>query len=87
MEAVMTALEAVMVACFGISWPFSVVKSYKARTTKGKSFIFLAAIWIGYIFGIAGKIIKGISDGYFTYVFYFYVFNLAVVTADIFFYF
>ena len=26
-----------MVICFGISWPLSVYKSYKARTTLGKS--------------------------------------------------
>ena len=29
-----------MVICFGISWPLSVYKSYKARTTLGKSLIF-----------------------------------------------
>ena len=31
-------LEMVMIVCFGISWPLSVYKSYKARTAKGKSF-------------------------------------------------
>ncbi len=87
MDIFVTAFEAVMVACFGLSWPFSVVKSYKARTVKGKSLIFLFAIWVGYIFGIAGKIIKGVTDDGFTYVFYFYIFNLIVVSADLVLYF
>ena len=29
--------EVVMIVSFGASWPMNVIKSYKARTTKGKS--------------------------------------------------
>ena len=29
--------EAMMVVSFGLSWPLSIRKSYKARSTKGKS--------------------------------------------------
>ena len=29
-------LETVMMICFGISWPLSVYKSYKARSAAGK---------------------------------------------------
>lgn len=29
-------LEAMMVLSFGISWPASIIKSYRARTAKGK---------------------------------------------------
>ncbi len=81
------AFETVMVACFGISWPFSVAKSYRARTTRGKSLVFLLAIWIGYIFGVAGKIMQAVELGSVAYVFYFYVFNLIVVSADLILYF
>ena len=47
--------EIIMVLCFGASWPFNVMKSYKARTTKGKSLLFLCLIFFGYIAGIASK--------------------------------
>ena len=34
-------LEITMIVSFGASWPLNVIKSYKARTTKGKSLTFL----------------------------------------------
>ena len=34
------ALESLMLILFGISWPFSIAKSYKSRTNKGKSIVF-----------------------------------------------
>lgn len=33
-------LEIMMIASFGVSWPLNVIKSYKSRTTKGKSLPF-----------------------------------------------
>ena len=83
MGAVISAFEAVMLVCFGVSWPVSVVKSYRARTTKGKSIIFLFAIWVGYIFGLAGKILLSVESGEIPYVLYIYAFNLIVVSMDL----
>jgi hypothetical protein len=37
-------LEIIMIVSFGASWPMNVVKSYKARTAKGKSVAFLYLI-------------------------------------------
>jgi hypothetical protein len=71
--------EAIMVICFGLSWPLSVWKSYKSRTAKGKSLLFEVFICLGYISGIAGKII----NGNITYVFIFYIINISMVTIDI----
>ena len=34
-------LEVLMMLAFGASWPFNVVKSYNARTAKGKALPFL----------------------------------------------
>ena len=34
-------LEVIMIVSFGASWPLNVIKSYKARTTKGKSLAFI----------------------------------------------
>lgn len=74
--------EAIMVICFGLSWPLSVYKSWKSRTAKGKSLLFEIFIWIGYVFGIVGKIITGNI----TYVFVFYVINVLMVSIDIIFF-
>ena len=49
-------LEIIMIVSFGASWPMNVVKSYKARTAKGKSVAFLALILFGYVAGIISKL-------------------------------
>lgn len=72
-------LEAAMVILFGVSWPTSIIKSYRARTAKGKSLLFLCFIFFGYVCGIAAKLISGNI----TYVFAFYVLNLVMVGADV----
>ena len=48
-------LEVLMIVSFGASWPLNVIKSYKSRTTKGKSLAFLCLIVFGYIAGIISK--------------------------------
>ena len=73
-------LEILMVVCFGCSWPMNVRKSYLARTTKGKSLGFLIMICIGYVCGIASKIIGG---SFKWYVMFFYVLNLFMVSLDV----
>ena len=73
-------LESLMVVCFGCSWPMNVRKSYLARTTKGKSLGFLIMICIGYVCGIASKVISG---SFKWYVMFFYVLNLCMVLADV----
>ena len=72
-------LECVMLVCFGISWPISVYKSYKTRSTKGKSLIFMIAIILGYIAGITSKFISGNLN----YVVGLYIFNVLVVCLDL----
>ena len=76
-------LEAMMVICFGLSWPTSIIKSIRSRSTKGKSLLFMILIDAGYVFGIAGKILSGNV----TYVCIFYVLNFFMVLADILIYF
>ena len=76
-------LEAVMVICFGISWPMSIMKSYKSRTAKGKSLFFLFMIWIGYVAGVIWKLIELSNTGVFKYPSYFYILNLIMVSIDI----
>lgn len=48
-------LEAVMLICFGLSWPLNAYKNFKARTAAGTSWQFIALITLGYVAGIAAK--------------------------------
>lgn len=79
-------LEIIMIVSFGASWPLNVIKSYRARTAKGKSLPFLCLIFFGYIAGIASKLV---NDAYMAviaekwYVLFFYVLNLIMVGADL----
>ncbi|MDR0221118.1 MAG: hypothetical protein LBI54_06930 [Lachnospiraceae bacterium] len=73
-----TVFEVIMLLCFGAAWPFSVYKSYKGRTAKGKSLIFLLALIVGYISGIVNNLINGAN-----YVLAFYALNLVLVSADL----
>lgn len=72
--------EILMIVCFGMSWPLNVIKSYKARTTKGKSLGFVILILTGYIFGITSKLLMGTFKWY---VMFFYVLNFIMVGADL----
>lgn len=75
--------EIIMLICFGLSWPISVFKSLTSKSTQGKSLIFMIAIIVGYICGIAGKIIGGQIN----YVLALYLLNLFFVTFDVVLYF
>ena len=79
-------LEITMIISFGISWPLNVLKSYKARTTKGKSLAFLLLIFFGYIAGIASKLVNETymaQIGEKWYVLFFYVLNFIMVGVDL----
>ncbi len=72
-------LEAGMLVCFGISWPFNIAKSIRSRTAKGKSVIYEILVVVGYFFGLAAKIILGDVN----YVMIFYIVDILMVTTDI----
>lgn len=76
--------EIFMIVFFGMSWPMNVIKSYRVRTAKGKSVVFLILILLGYFFGIAGKLLSG---NFKWYVLFFYVLNTVMVAADLILYF
>ena len=78
-------LEIIMIVSFGASWPLNVLKSYRARTTKGKSLAFLLLIFFGYIAGIASKLVNEAYMAAFAskwYVLVFYCLNLVMVGID-----
>lgn len=76
-ELELKILEAIMLICFGMAWPFSIIKSFKSRTTNGKSILFLVVLIIGYIAGIINKILYS-ND----IVLYLYILNLSMVSID-----
>lgn len=76
--------EILMLVSFGFSWPFNAIKSYKARTTKGKSLPFLILILFGYVCGIISKLT---APSFKWYVMFFYILNFCMVFVDFLLYF
>jgi hypothetical protein len=77
-------LEAVMLVCFGISWPASILKTWRAKTVAGKSLLFLSMIFSGYLAGIGAKLFRALAEGTWPeLVTVLYVINACLVGTDI----
>ena len=74
----MGVFEFLMLICFGFSWPFSIMKSIRSKSTKGKSLMFMLLIFLGYIFGIIHKVLYN-----FNWVTWTYVVLLFLVAVDL----
>ena len=74
----MGIFEFLMLVCFCFSWPFSIVKSYRSRSTKGKSLLFMLLIIAGYAFGIIHKLLYS-----YNWVIWAYVAGMALVSIDL----
>lgn len=72
-------LETLMIVSFGLSWPLSIMRSYRSCSTKGKSLFFMCFILFGYICGIASKTISGTYN----LAYWFYFPNVIMVFTDI----
>ena len=72
-------LEVSMLICFGLSWPFNIMKSWKSRTARGKSVLFECFIITGYLLGLAGKFVGGNVN----YVVAVYILDVLMVTIDL----
>ena len=73
----MSWFEIGMLACFGVSWPFSIRKMLIAKSSEGKSFIFLTLLLIGYLCGICHKVAYHCDV-----VVFLYTLNFLMVLAD-----
>ena len=76
----MSILEAIMLVCFGLSWPISIYRTYKVKNPLGKSIAFLWLIIIGYIAGILNKSVGHKVD----WVIWLYAVNALMVATDLF---
>ncbi len=74
----MDIYEALMLLCFGASWPFALIKTYKTKNVKGKSLLFLGLVILGYIFGMMHKIVYHPDS-----VIFLYLLNLILVSGDV----
>lgn len=74
----MGIFEAVMLFCFGTSWPLAIYKTYKSKNPVGKSLPFLYLVFIGYTSGICHKFFYAMN-----WVIYLYILNLIMVGIDI----
>ena len=69
--------EAVMMICFGASWPVSILKTIKVKNPAGKSIGFLILIEIGYLSGIIFKL------QHFDWGIALYILNALMVATDL----
>ena len=74
----MGIFEFLMLCCFGFSWPFSIAKSLKSKSAKGKSLGFMLLVEAGYVFGIVHKLLYSRN-----WVIWAYVVLFLVVAVDI----
>lgn len=74
----MSLFEAVMIFCFGVSWPVSILKTLRAPSVDGKSRLFLVIIILGYIAGIIHKCLYSLD-----WVLGLYIVNLLMVVVDL----
>ncbi len=73
--------EILMLLCFAVSWPVSIIKALRTKVVKGKSPFFMMIIILGYAFGIVNKILHN-----FDIVTFLWAFNMLLVSVDLFLY-
>ena len=74
----LSVFEAVMLLCFGASWPFAIYKSWKTGQVGSKSLVFLVLVLLGYGAGIVHKLLYSPD-----LVLSLYVLNALMVTTEI----
>lgn len=74
--------EILMLLSFAASWPVSIVKALRTKIVIGKSPIFMSIIIFGYVMGIIHKVVNCPGDA----VVWLYVFNMLIVSFDLFLY-
>jgi hypothetical protein len=72
--------EALMLISFGAAWPVSIYKSYRARTNRGKSSIFLYVLLFGYCNGMIYQYLNLLKINY---IFYLFIINSLLISADL----
>lgn len=74
----MSVFEAMMLICFGVSWPVSIAKSVRTKIVSGKSPLFMGIVCFGYLSGLMHKMFYC-----FDWVTALYAANLIMVATDL----
>ena len=74
----MSIFEAMMLICFGISWPISIAKAIRTKIVVGKSPLFMTILCVGYLCGIAHKLLNS-----FDWIIALYITNFVMVAFDL----
>lgn len=72
-------LEFAMLFAFGFSWPFAIVRTYRAKRVDGKSPMFMAIVIVGYCCGIAAHLVEGTK----LWLVAVYLADIALVSTDL----
>lgn len=78
----MPIFEALMLLCFAVSWPFSIIKALRTHVVAGKSPLFMIIIESGYVFGVIYKLTCPTID----WRIWLYVLNFCIIGTDLFLY-
>ncbi len=78
----MSVFEAIMLVCFGVSWPISIAKSLRTKQVEGKSPLFMGIVCFGYLNGVLYKALHA-----FDWIIVLYVLNMVFVATDLLLYF
>ena len=73
--------EFFMLFAFGFSWPFAIVRTYRAKRVDGKSPMFMAIVLVGYVFGIMARILD--SDPSNDWLIAVYLIDMTLVSTDL----
>jgi hypothetical protein len=81
LPVISSVAEAVMLACFGASWPFSVAKSIRVKKVTGKSPVFLFLVLFGYLAGMVFKLANW-DNVKARWILLLYIYNFSIVGVD-----
>lgn len=70
-------LETIMLVCFGLSWPISLIKTIRDKEKSG-NLPFMCLILAGYAAGIMAKLMTEGTN----FVFFIYLLNIVMVLAN-----
>lgn len=71
--------ELEMLVAFGLSWPFAIARTWRAKRVDGKSPHFMFIVILGYLFGIAAHLVEGTK----LWLCAVYLLDIALVSTDL----
>ena len=72
-------LEFAMLFAFGFSWPFAILRTYRAKRVDGKSPAFMIIVLVGYLCGIGAHLVEGTK----LWLCWGYLLDMALVSTDL----